>query len=201
MKKIKLCGLFRECDIYYANEASPDYVGFVFADSRRKIGIPEARRYRKLLDSGIKVVGVFDDEEPEVILGLYEEGIIDMAQLHGNEDETYIAKLKEAGDLKLIKAVSVRTRDDIRRSGDLDVDWLLLDTYSDKARGGSGEVFDWSLIGKEKKPFFLAGGINIDNVQRALKLNPFSLDVSSGIETDGVKDREKMIEIVRRVRL
>ena len=200
MAKIKLCGLFRECDIHYANEAFPDYAGFVFAESRRKIGIADARNYRKLLDPRIKAVGVFENQDPQFIQKLYEEGIIDIAQLHGDEDALYISKLKEKTDLKLVKAVRVKDSLDIERADNLDVDWLLLDAASAKARGGSGEMFDWSLVSDGNKPFFLAGGININNVKAALQLNPFSLDVSSGIETNGLKNREKMIEIVRKVR-
>ena len=155
--------------------------------------------YRDESGPGDTTAWTYDPATGLLIQKLYEEGIIDIAQLHGDEDALYISKLKEKTDLKLVKAVRVKDSLDIERADNLDVDWLLLDAASAKARGGSGEMFDWSLVSDGNKPFFLAGGININNVKAALQLNPFSLDVSSGIETNGLKNREKMIEIVRKV--
>lgn len=206
--KIKLCGMMRECDIMYANEAMPDYVGFVFAGEKRKISHENARIFKELLSDKIPAVGVFVDEDIHVVAELFNEGIIDIAQLHGNEGSGYISKLKEMTGCRVIKAVRVTCADDITDAHKLDADYLLLDAYKRGMPGGTGETFGWDMINKaydaipeaEKKPFFIAGGINIRNVCEAVSFKPYGVDVSTGIETDGHKDKDKMIEIVRRVR-
>jgi phosphoribosylanthranilate isomerase len=184
--KIKICGLVKECDIDYVNEALPDYAGFVFAKSKRKISADRAYALKRGLSPFIKAVGVFVDHDISFVRDLLERGIIDIAQLHGHEDEEYISAISAP----VIKAVRIGEK------FDYPADYLLFDSSS----GGSGEAFDWSLIPKIDKPFFLAGGINIGNITKAMKVNPFAIDVSSGVETNGVKDREKILEIVRSVR-
>ena len=184
--KIKICGLTRECDIDFVNEALPDYAGFVFAESKRKVTEDRARVLKSGLNPSIKAVGVFLDNDISFIRNLLERGIIDIAQLHGNESEEFILSI----GAPVIKAARLGERIDYP------VDYLLFDS----PQAGSGKTFDWRLIPKTEKPFFLAGGINIGNIALAMTIGAFAIDVSSGVETDGVKDREKIIEIVRRVR-
>jgi len=189
--RIKICGLFRADDIDFANEAMPDYIGFVFADSKRKIGYDTARELKKRLDPRIKSVGVFVNADINDIARHFADGVIDMAQLHGEEDEIYAARLKETCGIPIIKAVI----GEFRWRGK--ADYLLFDSGR-----GSGRTFDWSLIPDELKqnPFFLAGGINPDNIAEAAKLAPYCIDVSGGAETGGVKDKEKIKKLVGFIR-
>lgn len=199
MVKIKICGLSRECDIDFVNEAKLDYVGFVFANSRRKITKEQAYILKKKLNSDIKTVGVFVNEDIKFILELLNENIIDIIQLHGHEDEKYMLELKRKTDNPIIKAITVDKKDFISNFSNTFANYLLLDSGA----GGTGVKFDWNLLDKEiKKPFFLAGGINAENVEQAIKLiNPFAIDISSGVETNGYKDRYKILDIVRRVKV
>ncbi len=196
MAKIKICGLFREKDIDYVNYARPDYVGFVFAESRRRITKEKAARLRERLAEGIQPVGVFVDAPPEEIAELCTRGIIKIAQLHGSEDEAYIARLKELCPVPVIKAVPVKGEEDVFAGQVTRADYLLLDSGS----GGGGVCFDWCFVRDIAKPFFLAGGIRPENLEEALSLQPYCIDVSSGAETNGVKDKEKIEALVRRVR-
>lgn len=201
MTKIKICGLSRPVDIEMVNEALPDYAGFVFAKSKRQVTEEAAAELKKGLHPQIKAVGVFVNEEPEKIIRLCRQGTIDIIQLHGDEDEIYLSKLREEVPNPIIKAVRVRGTEDIEKAGQFSCDYLLLDAYKENEYGGSGITFDWSAITSISKPFFLAGGINTDNVGRAIGLTtPFAIDVSSGVETDGYKDGSKIIEIVTKVR-
>jgi len=195
--RVKICGLFRPEDIGYANEALPDYIGFVFAKSRRQVTPEQAEKLKERLDRRIKTVGVFVNSPLEEAAELLKSGVIDLAQLHGSEDGDYIRLLKEMTGNQVIKAVRVEAAEDILAAQCSPADFLLLDHGS----GGTGRSFDWSLVPESKKPFFLAGGIHAGNLGQAMKTgNPFAVDISSGAETDGVKDREKILEIVRRVR-
>jgi phosphoribosylanthranilate isomerase len=193
--KIKICGLRREADIAYANAAAPDYIGFVFANSRRRVSYEEAARLRAGLSRGIAPVGVFQNAPARDIAALYRDGVITLAQLHGNEDDTYIAALKQLCGVPVIRAVVVRTPADAARRDGSEADFLLYDSG-----GGTGVAFDWNLIAGREKPFFLAGGIGPDNIEDALDRRPYAVDISSGAETDGVKDAEKMAALVRAVR-
>ncbi|MBQ7944586.1 MAG: phosphoribosylanthranilate isomerase [Lachnospiraceae bacterium] len=198
MTKIKLCGLRRECDIEYANELLPEYIGFVFAKkSKRYVSYEEAKQLKAMLDKRIMAVGVFVNEDIERITRLVQEGVIDIVQLHGREDEAYICRLRETVDCPIIQAFRIKDSQDIevvRASG---ADYVLLDSG-----GGSGECFDWSLIEGLDRPYFLAGGLTFENVQEAIRrLQPFAVDVSSALETDGYKDKTKMeqfVDVVRR---
>lgn len=198
--KLKFCGLTREADIEAANETGPDYIGFVFAESRRRVSDLDAARFKARLDPAIQAVGVFVNDTPEHIAALAGEGIIAFAQLHGDEDARVIERLRRLTDVPLIKAVRVKTRADIERALALPVDYLLLDTYVGHAYGGSGKAFDWSLIGDIPKPYFLAGGLRAENLEQALRTGAYALDLSSGIETNGVKDPAKMRAVAERVR-
>lgn len=213
MQKIKLCGMMKPCDIEYANRVKPDFVGFIFANTRRKISAAQAKQFRKALDAEIPAVGVFVNEDISVITSLVQDGCIDMIQLHGEEDVDYIRRLREICDVPVIKAVKVQTVEQIRQAAALPVDYLLLDTYRKGVLGGTGEAFDWELLREAKaaagdtaegelfgKPYFLAGGLHAGNLREAAALGSYGLDVSSGIETEGSKDFDKMVEVVKIVR-
>ena len=195
MVKIKICGLKRLEDIGIVNKYKPDYIGFVFADSKRKVSHKLASELKSNLDSEIISVGVFVDASQEEILELYDNGIIDMAQLHGHEDENYIASLKEKTNRKLqiINAIEMSEDIDLNECADTQADYLLLDSGK-----GSGKTFDWRLIRKDlKKEFFLAGGLDISNICQAIReFEPYAVDLSSSLETDGFKDENKIKEIM-----
>lgn len=197
MTKIKFCGLSRRCDIEAANELKVEYIGFVFAlKSKRYITLSKAEELKRLLDADIQAVGVFVNEEPEVVADLLERGIIDIAQLHGDEDETYIAQLRQLTDKKIIKAFRIKAADDIAAAERSSADYILLDSGA-----GTGEVFDWTLLHHISRPYFLAGGLSPDNAgQASAVLRPYAVDVSSGIETDGRKDKTKMTAFAAAVR-
>ena len=197
MTKIKFCGLTRTGDIEAANELKPDYIGFVFwPKSKRAVTAGQAKTLKAKLDPSIKAVGVFVDEDMEAVKSLLDGGIIDIAQLHGHEDEDYINGLKEASGKPVIKAFKIRSEDDIRKAEASPADLVLLD-----AGMGDGVTFDWSLIKNTGRPYFLAGGLDPDNAADAVRtLHPYALDVSSGIETDGLKDTNKMAAFAASVR-
>ncbi len=198
MTKIKLCGLTRESDIEAANRLKPEYIGFVFASKSRRYIPPErAAELKRMLAPGIAAVGVFANEKPKVVAELLKSGTIDVAQLHGYEDEEYIGLLRELTDKRIIKAFRVENSCDVEGAVRSSADYILLDSGT----GGTGTVFDWELIKDIERPCFLAGGLDISNVAEAVKmLEPYAVDVSSGIETDGIKDEIKMKEFVHTVR-
>ena len=198
MTKIKLCGLTRPCDIQTANRLLPDYIGFVFAPKSRRYVTPEqAAELRGLLNPDLTAVGVFVNEPPKTVAELLDRGVIDIAQLHGTEDEEYISSLRALTDKPLIQAFRIDTEQDIAAAENSTSDYVLLDS----GNGGTGTVFDWSLIRRLKRPYFLAGGLTADNVGGAVaSLHPYAVDVSSGIETGGVKDEDKMTRFVHAVR-
>ena len=195
MVKIKICGIKRLEDIEIVNRYKPDYIGFVFADSKRKVSHDLAKELRNNLDSDIIPVGVFVDSPQDEILKLFDEGIIEIAQLHGSESEQFILDLKKKtdGELKIINAIEMTQEIDLLEYNDSNSDYLLLDSGK-----GSGKTFDWSLIRKDiKKEFFLAGGLNSKNVTRAIdEFNPYAIDLSSSLETEGFKDENKIKEIM-----
>ena len=197
MTKIKLCGLSRPCDIDAANELQPDYIGFVFAQkSSRCIAPAQAADLKARLLPTIQAVGVFVNEAPETVARLLNDRVIDMAQLHGSEDEEYIRRLRDLTDRPLIQAFRVRSSDDIARAGASTADEILLD-----AGAGCGTSFNWLLLKDAARRYFLAGGLNPQNVREAIRgFRPYAVDVSSGIETDGRKDPVKMADFVAAVR-
>lgn len=197
MTKIKLCGLTRPCDIEYVNELLPEYIGFVFAPkSRRYISPEKAEVLREHLDDRITPVGVFVDEKIEVIADLIKRKIIDIVQLHGNESEQYIEDLRRVIDCPVIKAFRIKSEADIVSANNSSADYVLLDSG-----GGTGKVFDHSLLKDIARPYFLAGGLTPENVETAVKqLKSFAVDVSSSLETDGFKDKIKMTAFVNAVR-
>ena len=197
MTRIKFCGLSRPCDIEAANEIKPDYIGFVFApNSKRRVSYKQAVDLKNLLDKDIKAVGVFLNEDIDQVISLLNLGIIDAAQLHGDESTDYIKRLQQETGKPVIKAFQIHSEADVAAAEKTIADYIILD-----AGTGEGKTFDWSLIKDFKKPFFLAGGLNPDNVKNAVQqLHPFALDVSTGIETDGLKDKQKMAYFAEAVR-
>lgn len=207
--KIKICGLRRKEDIDYVNLWRPDLIGFVFAGKKRKIDYDTAKILKSQLNTEIKAVGVFVNEEIAYIDRLVSDGIIDMVQLHGDEDATYIKALSQQLDehgnihIPIIKAVRVKSTEQVLEAQEMPVDYLLLDAFSEEEYGGSGKVFNHNLIPYLEKPYLLAGGIDSGNVieivegleNRNMKL-PFCIDVSSSVEVDGYKDEDKIISMI-----
>lgn len=199
--KIKVCGLKRHEDIESVNLAKPDFCGFIveFEKSSRCVSRELLQELTRDLDPEIIPVGVFVDADPQLPAQLAGKGVIRMIQLHGHEDEAYIRTLRKLTDgrVPLIKAFSIRTAEDLQRAGESSADHILLDQGS----GGSGKTFDWSLAEGFDRPFFLAGGLGPANLKEAIdRLSPWAVDLSSSLETDGVKDRDKILEAVKIVR-
>ena len=197
--KIKICGLRRREDILAVNEAKPDYCGFIieFPSSFRSVTADEVRELVKELDPEIRPVGVFVNAPMELVRTLLNDGTLALAQLHGQEDESYIRELKKTVEKPVIKAFSVKTKEDIERAILSPADYILLDQGS----GGTGMTFDWSLIPKIERPFFLAGGIGAENLEQAIReIRPYAVDLSSSVEPDKWKDSEKIRNVVDIVR-
>ena len=196
--RIKICGLFREQDIEFVNEALPDYAGFVFAESKRQVSLAFAQKLRSRLADSIVPVGVFVNSSIGEIAALHRNGVISIAQLHGTEDEDYIMRLKDAGGGALIPVIKVIKSDQLKLGFHVTkADYYLIDSGA-----GTGKSFDWKLLNQQKieKPWFLAGGVNPGNIEQAIALGPFAIDISSGAETDGIKDREKILQLTAAVR-
>ncbi|SEQ52426.1 phosphoribosylanthranilate isomerase [Lachnospiraceae bacterium NE2001] len=201
--RIKICGLSRIEDIAVANELLPDYIGFVFWErSKRNVTKAEAAELKRNLDKNIKAVGVFVDAEIDYIADLINCGIIDVAQLHGSESEAYIKRLRDrlANDIgtapvRIIKAFNVNKMTSFEEAESSSADYIMLDSGK-----GTGVTHDWFRLKCLTRPYFLAGGLGPENVSEAIKvLQPFAVDVSSGVETDGVKDADKMRAFVENV--
>ena len=207
--KVKMCGISKVETIPAIVDAKPDYMGLVFAPSKRQVTVDQAkilveelhRGYAKKYGSDtehdkngtIKTVGVFVNETVENLVTIANEANLDAVQLHGDEDEAFIQSLKERTNVEVWKAVQIRSAADAEAWIDSRADMLLFDAYHKDERGGTGEVFDWSCLDEFERPFMLAGGIDSTNVARAIRtVRPYGIDISSGIETDGVKDDEKI---------
>ena len=196
--KIKICGLYREEDINYANQYQPDYGGFIFyPPSHRNVTMEQAKRLRERLDRRIPAVGVFVDEPREKFIACVENGCIDIVQLHGNEDEAYIRSLRnDLPATEIWKAFRVRSWEDVKRGEENSADRILFDYGT-----GAGKTFDWTLLDGIERPFALAGGIEAGNVKQAIEMfRPELIDVSSGVETERKKDPDKIKEIIERIR-
>ena len=195
---VKFCGLQMEEDIRAVNGLMPDMVGFILDKSRRRYVSPDRLcELRSMLDPKIKAVGVFVDEDIDQVEKLLKEGLIDIAQLHGKETPEYIRELKRRTGAEVIKAFAVRNERDIIEATDSPADLVLLDSPG----GGTGAAFEWGMLTLVQRPFILAGGLNAGNVNEAIEMiDPYGVDVSSGIETDGVKDRNKMEAFMAAVR-
>ena len=207
--KVKMCGISKVETISAVVEAKPDYMGLVFAPSKRQVTVDQAKtlveelhkQYTKRYNNGaeqsnddeIKTVGVFVNETLENLVSIAKEANLDAVQLHGDEDEAFIQSLKERTNVEVWKAVQIRSAVDAETWIDSSADMLLFDAYHKDERGGTGEVFDWSCLDEFERPFMLAGGIDCTNVARAIRtVRPYGIDISSGIETAGVKDDEKI---------
>lgn len=198
MTEIKICGLTREADIDYVNEARPDYIGFIlnFPKSRRNLSPEQAAALKSRLSPEIRAVGVFVDRPAEEVIRAAETVGLDVIQLHGHEDDAYIAALRERTNLPVWKAFRVRSAADLAAAERNSADEILLDNGY-----GTGEAFDWSLAGGFNRPFLLAGGLTSENIPQAIRtLHPKLVDISSGVETDGAKDRNKILAAVRAAR-
>ena len=198
--KIKICGLKRPEDITYVNEAKPDYCGFIieFPKSSRNVTGALVRELTAKLNPDIIPVGVFVNAAPERVEELLLDGTIHIAQLHGQEDEAYIRRIQKNTGHQVIKAFSVKTAQDIENAMKRPADYILLDQGS----GGTGQTFDWSLIPEIDRPFFLAGGLGVENLETAVRtINPYAVDLSSSVETDGMKDRDKILKAVQLVHI
>lgn len=214
MTKVKFCGLTGMEDIRIVNNLKPDYIGFVFfPKSKRNVDKDKAKELKQNLDPDIKVVGVFVDADPEKIVELVNDKVIDIVQLHGSEDEEYIRKLRSFTDAEIIKAFQIKNSFDsqskeptptdsdqtvteitrqISNINNSSADMVLIDSGQ-----GTGTAFNWQILKQITRPYFLAGGINLDNVDEAVNgVKPYAIDVSSGIETDGIKDEDKMRKII-----
>lgn len=198
--RIKMCGLRRPDEIIYANECLPDYIGFVFAESRRKVSGGEAKKLGEQLDPLVKKVGVFVNEPLRSLISISEEAGLVIIQLHGDEDDEYIREVRHKTGKEIWKAVRVRTAKDIQAAQELPADKLLLDSFSEESYGGTGKVMDFAVLDQAeiRKPYFIAGGLTVDNLPVILRnTEPYGIDISSGIETGGVKDREKMRKVIK----
>lgn len=201
--KIKICGLRHREDILAVNEAKPDYCGFIieFPSSFRSVTADEVRELVKELDPEIRPVGVFVNAPMELVRTLLDDGTLALAQLHGQEDESYIRELKTYTDKLIIKAFSIKTAEDIEKALQSPTDYILLD----QGGGGTGKTFDWSLIPEIQRPFFLAGGIGASNLGQAIReIHPYAVDLSSSVETEKRKDPMKIrqvVDIVREIKI
>jgi phosphoribosylanthranilate isomerase len=189
--------LKRREDIDIVNEVKPEYIGFVFyKKSKRYVDFDTAKELKSLLDPSIQAVGVFVDESIDNVVDYLNAGAIEIAQLHGNEDEAYISEIKNRTGKEVIKAFKITDKDSVDKAFSTNADYVLLD-----AGMGDGVTFDWNLILDIDKPYFLAGGLGADNIANVMSnIRPFVVDVSSGIETDGIKDKAKMISFAKEVR-
>lgn len=196
--KIKICGLFRPCDAEYVNVALPDYAGLVFYEkSRRRVAPEQARELRAAISPAIKTVGVFVNAPKEQIAALRRENVIDAVQLHGGEGDAYMMELRSIiPGVPIWKAYKIRAASDLEAAAKSAADMVLLDNGY-----GTGEPFDWSLIGSFPRPFILAGGLTPDNIPDAIsRFHPYAVDISSGVESGGVKDKNKIFATVAAAR-
>lgn len=198
MTKIKICGISKADDIETVNLLKPEYIGFVFAEkSKRRISAGTAYDLKKMLHPAVKAVGVFVDEPIDAVAKLMNNNAIDLAQLHGQEDEAYIKTLRYYTDKPVIKAFAIKSENDIAAANKSSADFVLLDSSG----GGTGTVFNWDFINLISRPYFLAGGLTPQNAGKAVeRLEPYALDVSSGVETNGYKDKNKIAEFISAVR-
>lgn len=209
--KIKICGLKTLADIEIVNRYQPDYVGFVFANTRRFVTDQQALAMRQSLDRRIQAVGVFVNEPLAHVIELCDKGVINVVQLHGEESETYIRELRQKTDAAVIKAVRVQRVEQVIGQMSQEADYMLFDTYKKGEPGGTGERFSLEILkeslkrmrekGEMVKPYFLAGGLDCGNVAKVLgQMECFAVDVSTGVETDGVKDEAKIRKFIEQVR-
>ena len=193
--KIKICGIKNENEAKIINECMPDIAGFVFASGKRQIDINKAKNLKKIINQEIETAGIFVEQNEDEILKIYNEKVIDIIQLHGDYDERTIKNLKEKTDAKIIKVI--RVKEDFYKIKTL-ADFILFDAYSKDKYGGLNKTFDWNIKIISNVPYFVAGGINENNiVEMVKKLTPYGVDISSGVEVDGFKTKEKVFNIIK----
>ncbi|MBQ3165658.1 MAG: phosphoribosylanthranilate isomerase [Lachnospiraceae bacterium] len=207
MTKVKICGLKTLEEISLVNKYLPEYVGFVFAPSKRQVNDAQAKKMKEQLDPRIQTVGVFVNEPQQYIVSLCKQGILDVVQLHGEEDNQYIKELRKKCKVPIIKAIRVQNAGQVKAEVQSDADFLLFDTYKKESYGGSGEGFKLAILKQileeetVVKPFFIAGGLTLENVDRVFhEVACYGVDVSSGVENDNKKDEEKVQKFIRQVR-
>ena len=208
--KVKMCGISKVETIPAIVDAKPDYMGLVFAPSKRQVTVEQAKILIEELHKQcinhydtkvVKTVGVFVNETLDNLVRIADTANLDAVQLHGDEDEAFIQSLKERTNVEIWKAVQIRSAADVEKWIDSSADILLFDAYHKDERGGTGEVFDWSSLDAFERPFMLAGGIDSTNVARAIRtVRSYGIDISSGIETNGVKDDEKITAFTKIVK-
>ena len=208
--KVKMCGISKVETIPAVVEAKPDYMGLVFAPSKRQVTVEQAKILIEELHKQcinhydtkvVKTVGVFVNETLDNLVRIADTANLDAVQLHGDEDEAFIQSLKERTNVEIWKAVQIRSAADVEKWIDSSADILLFDAYHKDERGGTGEVFDWSSLDAFERPFMLAGGIDSTNVARAIRtVRPYGIDISSGIETNGMKDDKKITAFTKIVK-
>lgn len=193
--KIKICGIKNENEAKIINECMPDIAGFVFASGKRQIDINKAKILKKIINPEIETAGIFVEQNEDEILKIYNEKVIDIIQLHGDYDEQTIKNLKEKTDAKIIKVI--RVKEGFYKIETL-ADFILFDAYSKDKYGGLNKTFDWNIKIISNVPYFVAGGINENNiVEMVKKLTPYGVDISSGVEVDGFKTKEKVFNIIK----
>lgn len=193
--KIKICGIKNENEAKIINECMPDIAGFVFASGKRQIDINKAKILKKIINPEIETAGIFVEQNEDEILKIYNEKVIDIIQLHGDYDERTIKNLKEKTDAKIIKVI--RVKEGFYKIETL-ADFILFDAYSKDKYGGLNKTFDWNIKIISNVPYFVAGGINENNiVEMVKKLTPYGVDISSGVEVDGFKTKEKVFNIIK----
>ncbi len=195
--KVKICGLSRPADIEAVNQYLPDYAGFIinFPKSHRNCTPEQVQALHAQLSDSIPAVGVTVNQPLETVAALLGQGVIDIAQLHGQEDEAYICELKRRTKKPVWKAFRIRSADDLDAARASSADMILLDNGY-----GTGETFDWTLVRDIGRPFILAGGLCESNISDAAKMQPDAMDISSGVETNRVKDPEKIRTLIERIR-
>lgn len=203
MSRIKICGIKSVKDIEYVNLLNPDYIGFVFARSSRQVTVEQVLELKRFLNKGIKTVGVFLNEDKEKVLEVAENVGLNIVQLHGTEDLSYIDYLSSYDKFEIWKALGIKSDQDIDEIKKYSQYRIVLDG----AKAGQGKRFSWDSIEEEvltedfRKNLILAGGLNFNNVIEGIqRFKPFAVDVSSGVETEGKKDYIKMKEFIERVR-
>lgn len=195
MVKVKICGICHEAEIGIMNELVPDFVGFVFVKKSRHFIAPEHAGYlRSKLRKGIKSVGVFANESLRSVAMCVETAGLNMVQLHGDETAEYIAALREYIRCPIMKVYKVARPIDAERAMYSTADYVMLDGGS----AGDGKTFDWSMLGRVRRKFFLSGGLTPDNMEQALLLDPrpYALNASSGLEANRMKDYRKVMKFI-----
>ena len=195
--EMKICGLSRLEDIIAVNRHGADYAGFVFfKKSKRYVDPYKANELIELLRSDIKPVGVFMDEPIDDVVRIARISGVELVQLHGHESEEYVEYIKRTLDRPVIKAFKAGEEGALERAANTSADYVMIDSGA-----GSGKKFDWSILKDFKREYFLAGGLDAESVGEAISLlEPYAVDVSSGVETDGIKDEKKIAEFIKAVK-